>query len=423
MSSLYPNFVKMSSNENGDYLSFGDKNFGLTTLENWDKHNKHVLKGDIIGTTDKNTSITKNCIVKVNQNSCNNFSASTDQLKHRTRHINYWKSELERAIRDIDAEISILEALRQQLKNAMDTLRIPEYITEECLYVRTNRMQSDMVYDDPQHDLFNESVLIENIKRLHQEMLRDIEDQMKTNVSAKNLLESDWSNKYLAFKYENHNSDLETKSVNVKDSAGATRLSEGQSNVQTWENYTVNSLQQFKTAMDRSKALREKVDAILINSARDLRSQDVKVNKTLSERIARTEQVKKELENQLNLTLQKIVETENILQTLHEEILKVSQRIQVAQTRLNVKNIRPNVENCREGSLIELIEEVRDLNNSMSILQKRSLETEKLRADLIHERSRIENEIVVKKKTIYLDNERCLFLRSHFQSAEKLCGF
>lgn len=413
----------MSSNENGDYLSFGDKNFGLTTLENWDKHNKHVLKGDIIGTTDKNTSITKNCIVKVNQNSCNNFSASTDQLKHRTRHINYWKSELERAIRDIDAEISILEALRQQLKNAMDTLRIPEYITEECLYVRTNRMQSDMVYDDPQHDLFNESVLIENIKRLHQEMLRDIEDQMKTNVSAKNLLESDWSNKYLAFKYENHNSDLETKSVNVKDSAGATRLSEGQSNVQTWENYTVNSLQQFKTAMDRSKALREKVDAILINSARDLRSQDVKVNKTLSERIARTEQVKKELENQLNLTLQKIVETENILQTLHEEILKVSQRIQVAQTRLNVKNIRPNVENCREGSLIELIEEVRDLNNSMSILQKRSLETEKLKADLIHERSRIENEIVVKKKTIYLDNERCLFLRSHFQSAEKLCGF
>ncbi|CAH0715058.1 unnamed protein product, partial [Brenthis ino] len=413
----------MSSNQNGDYLSFGDKNFGLMILENWDKHNKHVLKGDIIGTTDKNTSITKNCIVKVNQNSCNNFSASTDQLKHRTRHINYWKSELERAIKDIDAEISILEAVRQQLKNAMDTLRIPEYITEECLSVRTNRMQSDMVYDDPQHDLFNESVLIENIKRLHREMLRDIEDQMRTNVCAKNLLESDWSNKYLAFKYESHNSDLETKSVNVKDSAGATRLSEGQSNVQTWENYTVNSLQQFKTAMDHSKALREKVDAILINSARDLRSQDVKVNKVLSERIARTEQVKKELENQLNLTLQKIVETENILQTLHEEILKVSQRIQVAQTRLNVKNIRPNVENCREGSLIELIEEVRDLNDSMSILQKRSLETEKLRADLIHERSRIENEIIVKKKTIYLDNERCLFLRSHFQSAEKLCGF
>lgn len=413
----------MASNQNGDYLSFGDKNFGLTTLGNWDNHNKRVLKGDIIGTTDKNTSITKNCIVKVNQSSCNNFSASTDQLKHRTRHINYWKCELERAIRDIDAEISILEASRQQLKNAMDTLRIPEYITEECLHVRTNRMQSDMVYDDPQHDLFNESVLIDNIKRLHRDLLRDIENQMKMNVSAKSGLESDWSNKYLAFKYESHNSDLETKSENVKDSAGATRLSEGQSNVQSWENYTVNSLDQFKTAMDRSKALREQVDAVLINSARDLRSQDVKVNKSLSERIAQTEQVKKELENQLNLTLVKITETENILQTLHEEILKVSQRIQVAQTRLNVKNIRPNVENCREGSLIELIEEVRDLNNSMSILQMRSVETEKLRADLIHERSMIENEIMVKMKTIYLDNERCLFLRSHFQSAEKLCGF
>lgn len=415
--------TKMSSRINEDYLSFGDKNFGLTTVENWDRHNKQVLKGEIIGITDSNTSITKNCIVKVNQTSCNDFSDSTDQLKHRTRHINYWKSELERAIQDIDAEINILETLRQQLKNAMDVLLIPEYITDECLQIRHNRMQTDMVYDEPQHELFNESVLIENVKRLQSDLLREIENQMKMNVAAKNVLESDWSNKYLAFKYESHNADLETKSVNVKDSAGATRLSEGQSNVQTWEQHSVTALDQFKTAIDRSKELRQKVDAVLINSARDLRSQDITVNKALSARIASTEQVKKELENQLQLTLAKIVETENILQTLNEEMLKVSQRIQVAQTRLNVKNRRPNVENCREGSLIGLIEEIRDLNDSMSLLQRRSLETEKLRGELIHERSKIENEITVKMKSLHIDNERCLFLRSHFQSAEKLCGY
>ncbi|XP_046972494.1 tektin-3-like [Vanessa cardui] len=413
----------MSSIRNGDYLSFGGNNFGLTTIESWDRHNKQVLKGDIIGITDKNTSTTKNCIVKVNQTSCNDFNDSTDQLKHRAKHINYWKSELERAIQDIDAEINILEALRQQLKNAIDVLNIPEYITDECLLIRRNRMQSDMVYDEPQDELFNESVLIENIKRLHRDMLRDIENQLKMNAAAKNTLESDWSNKYLAFKYESYNSDLETKSVNVKDSAGATRLSEGQSNVQSWEQHTVTALEQFKNAIDSSKNLRERVDAVLINSARDLRSQDIRVNKALSNRIARTEQVKKELENQLQLTLAKIVETENILQTLHEEMLKVSQRIQVAQTRLNVKNRRPNVENCREGSLIGLIEEIRDLNDSMTLLQNRSLETEKLRAELIHERSKIENEIIVKMKSLHIDNERCLSLRSHFQSAEKLCGF
>lgn len=413
----------MTTAENGDYLSFGDRNYGLSTVLQWHDHNRRVLKGDIIGITDDNTSITKNCIVKVNQTSCADFGDSTDQLQQRARHINYWKAELERAIRDIDAEINVLEAQRQQLKNAMDTLTIPEYITEECLDLRRNRMQSDLVYDEPQEELFTESALIENVKRLHREMLRDIEHQMKMNVTAKNVLEKDWSNKYLAFKYESENADLETKSVNVKDSAGATRLSEGQSNVQSWEQYTVSALEQFKNAIDRSKELRSKVEAVLINSARDLRSQDINVNKALSERIARTEQVKTELENQLRLTLNKIVETENILETLHDEMMKVSQRLQVAQTRLNTKNCRPYVENCREGSLIGLIEEVRDLNDSMSLLQKRSLETEKLRADLIHERSMLENEIMVKKKTIHIDNERCLFLRSHFQSAEKLCGF
>ncbi|KAI5632263.1 tektin family domain-containing protein [Phthorimaea operculella] len=373
--------------EKGDYMSFGIRNYGLSGMPQWYDHNERVLKGDIVGITDKNTSITKNCIVKVNQTGCKDFDDSTDQLKHRARHINYWKAELERAIKDIDAEIQVLEAQRQQLKNASDTLKIPEYITEECIELRTLRMQSDLVYDEPQEALFSEAALIENVKKIHTDMLRDIEYQLNVNIAAK------------------------------------TALSEGQSDVPSWENYTVNALEQFKNAIERSKNLRAKVEATLINTARDLRSQDIKVNKALSERIARTEQVKVDLEKQLTVILTKISETENTLITLHEEMLKVSQRIQVAQTRLNTKSRRPDYENCREGSLQSLIDEVRDLNNCMSLLQKRSLETEKVRADLIHERAMLENEIIVKKKTLHIDNERCLFLRSHYQSAEKMSGY
>lgn len=413
----------MSTSQKGNFLSFANQTYGLTSLGHWQERNKAVLKGDIIGITDENTSTTRNCIVKVNQTSCHDFTESTDQLKQRSKHIYYWKSELERAIRDIDAEIVLLEALRQQLKNAMDTLNIPEYITEECLNMRTNRMQSDLVYDEPQEALFTEIALIENVKRLHRDMLRDIERQMEINVTAKEDLERDWSNKYMAFKYESENVDLKTKSENVKDVPGATKLNEGQSDVELWERNTIDILNQFKNAIDRSKDLRAKVDASLINTSRDLRTKDIEVNKALNERIARTEQVKTELENQLKLTLQKICETENILETLHEEMMKVDQRIQVAQTRLNIKSLRPQVENCREGSLISLIEEVRDLNASMSLLKERYLKTEKLRAELIEERGTIENEIIVKKKSLYIDNERCLFLRSHYQSAEKMCGF
>lgn len=413
----------MAAIQNGDYLSFSDNNTELKTLQYWQNNNENVLKGDIIGETDHNAAITKNCIIKVNQISCNDFSDSTDQLRHRARHINYWKTELERALRDIDGEINILEALRQQLKNAIDTLKIPEYITEECLNLRRNRMETDAIYDEPQDALFNEAVLIGNVKRLHNDALREIENQMRMNLAAKNALERDWSNKHLAFKYESNNSELKTKSVNVKETSGATRLSEGQSDVETWEQFTLSGLNQFKSAIDKSNELRTKIDAVLINTARDLRSQDIKVNKALSDRIARTQQVKTELENQLKLTLEKITETENILETLYEEVLKISQRIQVAQTRLNTKHIRPNVENCREGSLFGLIDEVKDLNDSMSLLENRIIETRKIKSDLIQERSKIENENIVKKKSLCIDNERCLFIRSHYQSAEKLCGF
>lgn len=410
-------------NQQIDYLSYGSKSLNLKSVHEWDTHNRDVLKGEIIDITDENTSTTKNCIQKVNNTSCNNFSESTKQLNHRAQHINYWQAELKKSIQDICAEIRILETQRQQLKNAMDILIIPEYITEECLDIRMNRMQSDLVFDHPQENLFIEAALIERVKKLHRELLNDIENQLKINLTAKENLEKDWSNKLIAHKYETNNINLETKSNNVKDSTGSTRLSEGQSNVQLWEQNTINILEQFKTAMNSSKQLRAKVDAVLINTARDLRSQDIKVTTVLSERIAQTERVKIDLENQLSLTLQKIVETENILETLHEEMMKVSQRLCVAQTRLNTKNYRPNVENCREGSLISLIDEVRDLNDSMTLLEKRYSTTEKLRIELIQERSKLENEIIVKKKSLHVDNDRCLYLRSFFQSAEKLCGY
>lgn len=411
----------MAAIRNGQ-LSYID-NAQLKTVDYWQWHNDDVLRGDVIRKTDENSSITKNCIVKANRTACNDFDDSTNQLSHRARHINYWKCELETAISSIDEETNLLKAVREQLRNAVDTLKTPELVTIECLDLRRHRMQSDMVYDEAQDALYNEFVLIEDVKRLHADASRKIEDQLRLNEATRDSLIGDWSDKRLAFTYESNNAALETKSVSVKHTPGAARLSEGQSNVRSWEQRTVTTLKQYKDAVDACKKLREGVNAMLMNSARDLRTQDVKVNKALSDRIARTERVKTQLENQLKLTLDKISETENVLETLHEERLKISQRMQVAQTRLNCKSIRPYVENCREGSLFGLIDEVRDLNDSLTLLHKRSEETQKVRAELLQERSKLENEIIVKKKSLYIDNERCLFLRSHYLSAEKLCGY
>ncbi|GBP91005.1 Tektin-4 [Eumeta japonica] len=413
----------MTTTHDTDHPSFGNKSFNLRNLQEWDYHNRDVLKGDINGVTDENTAITKNCIEKVNQTSFTDFKESTEQLKHRQRHIYYWKCELEKAIREIDAEIEILEKQRQQLKNAMDIINVPEFVTYECIDLRGNRMEADMIFDEPQRQLYRECTLIQNIKKIQRDLLNEVEKQMKINTTVKEDLEMDWSEKRLAFGYETKNVNLETKSNKVKDSAGATKLSEGQSTVDSWEHSTENILRNFQNALENTKNLRSKVDAVLINAARDIRSQDVQLNRSLHERIAQTEKVRIDLENQLRLVISKIVETENIMQTLNAEMRSVAQRLKVAQTRLNTKSYRPNTENCREGSLISLIEEVRDLSESLSLLQQRHLTTENLRAKLIEERSRLENEIMVKKKSVHLDNERCLFLRSHFESAEKLCGY
>lgn len=97
--------------------------------------------------------------------------------------------------------------------------------------------------------------------------------------------------------------------------------------------------------------------------------------------------------------------------------------IKKAQTRLDNRNHRPHVENCRDPAQIGLIDEVKKIEESMLAMNISIQEAEQTKNSLMNTRGMLEREIMLKKRTIALDKERCLSLRSHFPSATALSGY
>lgn len=97
--------------------------------------------------------------------------------------------------------------------------------------------------------------------------------------------------------------------------------------------------------------------------------------------------------------------------------------MKVAQTRLDNRNGRLNVENCRDRAHLGLVEEVRSIEEATLALSVSIKEAEDTRAGLIQTRVLIERELLLKRRALQLDKERCMFFRSQYPSATALSGY
>lgn len=75
---------------------------------------------------------------------------TTKALGERAHDIHFWKTEIEREIRDIIDETDLLLAQKKRLENALRTTEIPLHIATDNLNCRQRRQGQDLVQDDPE---------------------------------------------------------------------------------------------------------------------------------------------------------------------------------------------------------------------------------------------------------------------------------
>lgn len=343
-------------------------------------------------------------------------------------------------------EISTMEEQRRRLKQAMNVLQMPESIVSECLSTRTRRPEPEIIRDEPEEELIREKSLIAEIRALFLKTLAEIEAQQKENRSNKQRLEFDWSDKKEAHENDSRNSLLSNRAPAIMFKPGATRFPSEQSTENHWEQYTVDNLNAAENCRQLSIKLRSTLNAILMNAARDLRTQADNCDKAMHNRVICMDEMRQRLENDLRVVrlllstksirtfndedffstfqcLRRLADTEIQIEKLQISYQNMDYPMKVAQTRLDNRLQRPRVENCRDESQFALVGEVKSVQDSMSVLSEEIRKSQEMKKELMIERGNLEREIMLKRRTINIDKDRIQLIRTHFPSTTAMTGY
>ncbi|XP_017023853.1 tektin-4 [Drosophila kikkawai] len=347
---------------------------------------------------------------------------TTDRLRTRAQLIGKWKNTLENAIRAMADEISTMEVERVKLRKSLVVYGVPESIAKECLEKRATRPDTELVRDQVEEELVNELALIAEIRRLMQKTLEDFDMQQVENRTARQRLEYDWSDKKEAYEIDTLNVSLNNQSRTIMFRPGAVRQPPEQASEKYWEHFSMETLDDCEKCRLKSVALRNTLHSIMMNGARDIRTQADVVEKALTARINCTQEAVQRFENDLKNILQSLADVENRITQMKRRISDFDASMKVAQTRMDNRGYRPNVENCRDVAQQELIDGVHTIQSSVSALLHELDESEQVKADLVSSRARLEREIMLKRRSLFIDRDRCMELRSHYPSANTLSG-
>lgn len=81
------------------------------------------------------------------------------------------------------------------------------------------------------------------------------------------------------------------------------------------------------------------------------------------------------------------------------------------------------VENCRDAPHFGLVEEVKSIGEGMAALQAQLRQAQLSQDHLMKTRGDLEREIMLKRKTLEVDNSRIKRIRSFYPSAAALTGY
>lgn len=238
----------------------------------------------------------------MNKNRANTDKMQADnkkRLEQRASEIHRWKCELEKAIGAAQEELFLLKSEHSRLKQAMAILMTPESIADECLNIRSSRIEPDLVRDEVEEELIKERALTAEIRDLFTRTLDDLSAMIVEEISAKKRLEADWSDKRASFDAESLNIALSNRSNIILFHPGSTRFAENQSTPEYYEHFTRESLEQAEGTRQKAVNLRGTLDALLTNASRDMRTQADKLDLALARKIQCTEELRIKLETEL----------------------------------------------------------------------------------------------------------------------------
>ncbi|XP_046561496.1 tektin-2-like [Haliotis rubra] len=337
------------------------------------------------------------------------------RLADRVDNIRKWKEILEKTLADIDKEIADLTESKEQTEQALEAKNLPLDVAIECLTLREGRQSIDVVQDDPEGQLHKEVEVIEGIKKQLQQRVNESFEQLCLLQEARQQLQADLQDKNIALGIDIDQYNLTDRSPNISFKPDSLRVPKGSTTPQQWEDFSRYNKERAEAEMKASTRLREAIHHTLQQTANDLEAQRIATEYAFRKRIHEFERAKDELEWQKKNTEEEIADMENDIRGLEESIRAKINPMKLAQTRLENRTYRPNVELCRDAPQYGLTDEVKQLEATKRALEEKCNQAKHALDGLEKNLHRINDDLALKNNSLMLDN-RCMNVRQKLQA-------
>ncbi|XP_029698412.1 tektin-3 [Takifugu rubripes] len=348
---------------------------------------------------------------------------SSKNIGERLNSIVFWKSELSHELDNMVTEIAALAEVKRRLERALAETEGPFQVSQECLYHREKRMSIDLVHDDVEKSLIKE---VEVIKSCQDRMRRHLDRaaaQLASNRGAQHELEKDLSDKAAAHRIDDRCHHLRNTSDGIGFYRGIERLDPSLSLPESWSRFTDDNILRSQSERAASHKLRDEIEILMNATSGEMWNQFNCVNVAFSNRTSETADAKNSLQTHLAKTLQEIFQTEMLIESLKRAVREKESPLKVAQTRLEERTRRPNVELCRDNPHHSLVSEVMEIEDTVYKLRERLSEAENTLQTLLKTKVTLEHDLSIKANSLFLDQEKCMSLRKSFPSMPRLAGY
>ncbi|XP_066250669.1 tektin-3-like [Euwallacea similis] len=336
------------------------------------------------------------------------------RLGERITDTTFWRNEVRTELERLLTETSLLQDAKRAIDKAINDIEAPLHIAQECLYHRERRNGIELVHDSPEQSLLSEIEIYRNAQAKLKCLASKVGDQLRNNRAAQHELETDITSKEGALGIDNICHQLNDFSKGINYYGGIEKFDPTVSTIQTWAEHSNRIVQKSQSERGHSAQMRSDVDNLINTCSQEIWDAWSNTNNSLARRAAEELEAKSKLQNHLHKVQQEIFDLEKNIELLKKGILDKSAPMKVAQTRLESRTHRKSIELCRDNAQDRLVNEVRDLQDSIEYLHKKLQEAEAQHQQLLKSRAILEEDLHNKCNSLFIDREKCMGLRRSF---------
>ncbi|NXQ41577.1 TEKT1 protein, partial [Catharus fuscescens] len=343
------------------------------------------------------------------------------KLEQRREEIKFWRQELDNKLEEIVHETEILLTFKNRLERALEGCKEQLVIAQKCLLYRQRRVGIDLVHDEVEQELVKEAEVLQRIIALLGHTLEQTNEQIRRNRSAKYNLDMDLKDKFTALTIDDYCASLTNDTPYIIYADNAMKLEGNFVSPEDWIDFSNINVEKADKQRNNSLALKVLIDGILSQTANDMRKQCEMVNTAFRNRVKEVKDAKHKLETLLAMVMDETASQEKNIAALKKAIADKEGPVKVAQTRLEVRNHRPNVELCYDtvhSSLMSEVQEItKNIQRQVEMMQEENLLKDALAQaqtelkGLSRRQLSLEEEIKVKENTLYIDEVLCMQMR------------